>query len=348
MKALEFPATYSRMIARELQLDHAGVAALLAGTTLTPEDLFQLDRQISLLDQYLIIRNGLTISGNPALGLQVGSHLPLAAHGSLGAAASSAANLREAFGAISRFQGLRAQFVKLLYALQGDHYVIDMQLQVPMDEVGLFLIEAMMASSQWVIEFILGRPLTESVIQIGYPSPPHAGRYGEYLHGQFSFNHARTTFAMPATLLDIPNPFGDPETHAQAILQCERLEAAQRPQETWRARVSRLLQQHPGQLWTLPEVANALHVSTRTLIRHLHTEGTRYQTILDDELRRQALLHFELGSHTVASVATAIGYQDVSAFRRAFKRWTGEAPQAWLGRKRGAGPFPGTNRAKMA
>lgn len=335
MKALEFPATYSRMIARELQLDRGGVEALLAGTTLTPEDLFQLDRQISLFDQYLIIRNGLTLSGNPALGLQVGSRMPLAAHGSLGAAASSAAHLREAFGAISRFQGLRAQFVRLLYELHDDYYVIDMQLQVPMDEVGLFLIEAMMASSQWVIEFILGRPLTDSVIRIGYPAPMHANRYGEYLHGQFSFDHPRTLFAIPSALLDVPNPFGDPETHAQAILQCERLEAAQRPQETWNARVSRLLQQHPGQLWTLPEVASALHVSTRTLIRHLHGEGTRYQTILDDELRRQALLHFESSGHTVASVATAIGYQDVSAFRRAFKRWMGETPQSWLDGKRG-------------
>lgn len=335
MKALEFPATYSRMIARELQLDRGGVEALLAGTSLTPEDLFQLDRHISLLDQYLIIRNGLTISGNPALGLQVGSRMPLAAHGSLGAAASSAANLREAFAAISRFQGLRAQFVKLLYEVQDDRYVIDMQLQVPMDEVGLFLIEAMMASSQWVIEFILGRPLTESVILMGYAPPPHAGRYGEYLHGLISFGHPRTLLAIPSTLLDIPNPFGDPETHAQSILQCERLEAAQRPQESWNARISRLLQQHPGQLWTLPEIASALHVSSRTLIRHLHAEGTCYQAILDDELRRQALLHLESGSHTVASVATAIGYQDVSAFRRAFKRWTGETPQSWMERKRG-------------
>lgn len=340
---LEFPATYSRMIARELALDASGVAALLAGTRLTASDLFAFDSQISLLDQYLIIRNGLAISGNPALGLQVGSRMPLAAHGSVGAAASSAANMREAFNAISRYQGLRAQFVKLNYYQDNDAYRIDMHLQVPLDEVGLFLIEAMMASSQWVIEFILGRPLTEAVIRAGYPAPPHASRYSEYLQGSVSFGHAMTSLEIPAALLDSPNHFGDPEAHAQAILQCERLEAASRPQESWPARVTRLLQQHPGKLWTLPEVADALHVSTRTLVRHLHARQTSYQTLLDEELRRQAFLHFESTRHTVTSVAAAIGYQDVSAFRRAFKRWTGETPQDWLARKR-----TGTNPAKLA
>lgn len=347
MKILEFPATYSRMIARELQLDASGVAALLAGSSLTPQDLFQLDRQISLFDQYVIIRNGLAISGNPALGLQVGSRMPLAAHGSVGAAASSAANLREAFAVISRYQGLRAQFIRLHYhdeqpnhneQPRGDvtpRYLIDMHLQVPFDEVGLFLMEAMIATSQWVIEFILGRPLTEAVIRLGYSAPAHSRRYSEYLHGAVSFGNPLTQLEIPAHFLDIPNPFGDSDTHAQALLQCERQEAAQRPQESWHSRITRLLQQHPGQLWTLSEVATALHASPRTLIRHLHAEGTRYQAILDEELRRQALLHFETARHTVASVAAAVGYQDVSAFRRAFKRWTGETPQDWLIRKRG-------------
>ena len=60
-----------------------------------------------------------------------------------------------------------------------------------------------------------------------------------------------------------------------------------------------------------------------------------YQDILDAELKRQALLHFESPRHTVASVAAALGYQDVSAFRRAFKRWAGQTPQAYLAARKG-------------
>lgn len=332
---LQFQATYSRMVARELGLDDAGLTALLAGTSLTPQHLFQLDQQISATDQYLIIRNGLRLSGNPAFGLQFGSRLPVTSHGTLGVAMSTGANLRECFKAIARFQSLRAQFVRVSYHDEGEHFRIAMQLQVPLDEVGLFLIEAMVASTQWAIEFVLGRPVPEAEYRLGYPAPAHAERYGEYLHGRCSFGHDTTALVIPSSLLSVNNPFSDPEAYQQAWQQCERLEAAMRPRERWQARISSLLQQHPGQLWTLPEVAAALNVSPRTLLRHLQAEGTCYQAILDEELYRQALLHLESPRHTVASVAAALGYQDVSAFRRAFKRWAGHTPQAHLALRKG-------------
>ncbi len=125
---LQFQATYSRMVARELGLDDAGLTALLAGTSLTPQHLFQLDQQISATDQYLIIRNGLRLSGNPAFGLQLGSRLPVTSHGTLGVAMSTGANLRECFKAIARFQSLRAQFVRVSYHDEGEHFRIAMQL----------------------------------------------------------------------------------------------------------------------------------------------------------------------------------------------------------------------------
>ncbi|MDI1302620.1 MAG: AraC family transcriptional regulator [bacterium] len=334
-RALQFQATYSRMIARELQLDDAGLQALLAGTSLTPRQLFQLDQHVSAPDQYAIIRNALALSGNTAFGLQLGSHLHVSAHGPLGVAMSCAATLRESFSATARFHELRAQFMRVHYRQVDDHYRMELQLQVPFDEVGLFLIEAMVASSLWIIEFVLGRPLHEAVIELGYPAPAHAARYGEYLHGHYSFDHDITCISIPVTLLDTPNPFSDAEAYAQALLQCERIEAATRPQESWRERISTLLQQHPGQLWTLAEVAQVFSVSTRSLIRHLRADGSCYQAILDEELRRQAQLHFESPRHTVASVAAALGYRDVSAFRRAFKRWAGQTPQEYLASRKG-------------
>jgi AraC-like DNA-binding protein len=96
-----------------------------------------------------------------------------------------------------------------------------------------------------------------------------------------------------------------------------------------------LLQQHPGKLWTLAEMAAHLHLSPRTLIRHLRAEGHTYQQLLDRELARQALEHFGAARHTVESVALALGYQDATAFRRAFRRWFGESPRAYLERLQG-------------
>ena len=71
-------------------------------------------------------------------------------------------------------------------------------------------------------------------------------------------------------------------------------------------------------------------LSARTLMRYLKAEGSHYQALLDAELSRQAAAHLMSPRHTVESVALALGYQDVTAFRRAFHRWFGMPPSAWL------------------
>ena len=68
-------------------------------------------------------------------------------------------------------------------------------------------------------------------------------------------------------------------------------------------------------------------------IRRLKDEGTSYQHLLDEEQKRLATLFLDNPRHTVDSVASALGYHDVSTFRRAFKRWFGVPPSEYLARR---------------
>ena len=131
-------------------------------------------------------------------------------------------------------------------------------------------------------------------------------------------------------LLEQLNPFHDRAIYEQALRQCEQLEQSQREESSWSLRITRLLQQHPGQLWSLASMADHHGLSARTLMRYLKAEGSNYQALLDAELSRQAAAHLMSPRQTVESVALALGYQDVTAFRRAFRRWYGMPPSAWL------------------
>jgi AraC-like DNA-binding protein len=86
-------------------------------------------------------------------------------------------------------------------------------------------------------------------------------------------------------------------------------------------------------LWTLPEVAKALHLSERTLMRRLKDEGLRYQTLHDAELHRQTVIYLNDKRHTTESLAAALGYSDTSGFRRAFHRWFGMSLGEYLRRE---------------
>lgn len=337
--AVRYPVTYSRLLARELRLDRDGQAALLAGTRLAPEDLLALDPLISRRDQLAIIANALRLAGRPGFGLEVGNRLSLAAHGPLGQLLSASPDLGEAWAALERFHALRVPLVQMSRAFQGQDLVIRLALECAQDEVGLFLLEAMVVTIQRGIELILGRRLREARLELAYPAPAHAARYADFLHCPVRFGTKETAWHIPRALLEQPNPFSDPALYRQALQRCEQLATAQRTDARgdWSLRLMQLLRQHAGKRWTLAEVADHLHLSPRTLIRHLRQEGCTYQQLLDQELARQALEHFATGGHTVESVALALGYREATAFRRAFKRWFGESPMAYLARQARSG-----------
>lgn len=333
---LRYPITYSRLLARELRLDRSGQARLLAGTLLTPDDLLALEQLISRRDQITIIGNALRIADRPGFGLAMGSRMSLAAHGPLGQLLSSSPTLDDAWAALERFHALRIPLVRMSREFRGASMTIRLELQCPFDEVGLFLLEAVVVTIQRGIELIIGRRLREARLDLGYPAPPHAGDYNACLHSPLTFSAGETAWHIPRALLEQPNPFRDAAQYQLALRQCEELADALKPGRItdWSTRITHLLQQHPGALWTLAHMAGHLHLSPRSLMRHLKAEGTSYRQLQDRELARQALEHFASARHTVESVALALGYQDATAFRRAFKRWLGESPTAYLARKR--------------
>ncbi|MDH6170737.1 AraC-like DNA-binding protein [Variovorax boronicumulans] len=96
----------------------------------------------------------------------------------------------------------------------------------------------------------------------------------------------------------------------------------------------RLRNQLPDQWPDLHRLAQDLHMSGTTLQRRLQQEGLNYQRLKDDLRRDIAIDLLSTAPMTVAEVAARTGFQEASAFHRAFKKWTGVSPGAY----RMAGP----------
>jgi AraC-like DNA-binding protein len=79
----------------------------------------------------------------------------------------------------------------------------------------------------------------------------------------------------------------------------------------------------------LEKLAQELCVSGTTLQRRLQQEGQSYQRVKDDLRRDIAIDLLSSASLTVAEVAARTGFQETSAFHRAFKKWTGVSPGAY-------------------
>ncbi len=74
------------------------------------------------------------------------------------------------------------------------------------------------------------------------------------------------------------------------------------------------------------EIAERLHLSSRTLHRRLAEEGSSFRAIRDALRRDLALAWLAKSEVPIAQVAADLGYAEPSAFYRAFIEWTGMAP----------------------
>lgn len=79
----------------------------------------------------------------------------------------------------------------------------------------------------------------------------------------------------------------------------------------------------------LGRIARTLAMSTRTMQRELQKRGVRFKTLVNETRHRLALAYLEQPELSVTEVAFLVGYADLSAFDRAFRRVAGMSPRQW-------------------
>ncbi len=81
-------------------------------------------------------------------------------------------------------------------------------------------------------------------------------------------------------------------------------------------------------------ISPILHLSTRSLNRRLQLEDTGYRQIRNEMLFEWARRYLIETGDSIESIATRLGYEDASNFRRAFKAWEGCSPGSFRERQR--------------
>ena len=146
-----------------------------------------------------------------------------------------------------------------------------------------------------------------------------------------TFDAPYNEIVLRRSALDLPLRTADPalsrvlEAHMTHVLESLPTEAAlvQRARRV----LGDALQQQAD--ISLEQLARTLHMGERTLRRRLEDHGTSYKSLLD-ELRRELACHYVARtSESFEVTAARLGFADISAFYRAFRRWTSTTPAAY-------------------
>lgn len=79
----------------------------------------------------------------------------------------------------------------------------------------------------------------------------------------------------------------------------------------------------------LEGAAQALNMTTRTLIRRLDADGTSFQMIKDGLRRDIAIRRLQVGEASIEAIAQDVGFSSAASFHKAFQRWTGTTPSTY-------------------
>ncbi|MCX5591764.1 AraC family transcriptional regulator [Alcaligenes endophyticus] len=207
--------------------------------------------------------------------------------------------------------------------------------RIALHEVGhlgssrVLALELMLMLVQGVSSWMIAKKIPFVRICFPFPKPEHAAEYKHLYPGPVYFNEPTTALYMDPAYMN--EPIRQDQNSLRKFLRNAPMNwfyflETERP-NTYRVRS--YLTERMGQPLGLEQVASALHVSTRTLARRLADEGSSFQRI-KDTLRRD--LAVELLNKTripVADIAHKLGFEDATAFNRAFRQWTGSAPGAY-------------------
>ncbi len=155
-----------------------------------------------------------------------------------------------------------------------------------------------------------------------------ASVYSNYFDGAVSFNQEKDQVIFPSVFLDRPiAPFGD-ELRLDIQNRMDEQLAAFGSDIESQVR-SLILQTLGSQEHSLKNVALLLHMHERTLQRKLARKGLNFKALLSQIRFDTASWLLQASRMEITFMSQMLGYSDVSAFSKSFKKTRGVSPRRW-------------------
>jgi len=274
-------------------------------------------------------------SKDPFFGLHVAeAFVDAATFGVVGFAARSCETLGEAIERTVRYAAVMNENTEIRLERFSNVAVITdgpiAPLEWPRHYAEMALGSFMVLSRKWT-----RLPIAALRARFQHAAPASVTEHERIFGTSVQFGEPQNQLVLPIEALSSPLPSADEELRFLLDSRAAGIARELGPAKDWVTKLrNAMLRALPSGAPTLAQSAQAVAMSPRTLQRRLGEESVTYEGVLDQVRRHAALAAMGTEHASVQEAAFMAGYVDMKAFRRAFRRWTGDSPQAYRRRCR--------------
>jgi AraC-like DNA-binding protein len=277
------------------------------------------------------------VSGVPGVGLRLGSESKVERFHPVGVAALASENFGAGINQMARYKQVTCP-EEIVQKKRDGEWSIEFKWLLAAEVEPPVLIECAFA---WVLSIArVGTGIRLSPVRVEFIQPrAHVRAIESHFGCAVHCGAERNAIVFQAS--DAERPFVTRNAELLTVLapQFEAELKQQKGDEAFVEQVRVAIQQKlTGRRPTIEDIAEALHVSSRTLQRRLQDAGSSFQRVLE-EARHQLARHY-LNNPVLElnEAAYLLGYEDGNSFVRAFRTWEGIPPARWRELQRAGAP----------
>jgi AraC-like DNA-binding protein len=178
-----------------------------------------------------------------------------------------------------------------------------------------------------------GRPVLPRCIELACARPAEPEPWSAAFSAPVTFAVPLTRIVYPSSAAEITGATSDAGLARILGRHAEEMLARLGDRTRWSDRVREaIVARLPDGDVQIAPIATAMAVSVRSLQRRLREEGTSFESVLDETRFALAGSYLRNPTLAIAEIAWLVGYEEITTFYRAFRRWTGSTPTAYRSR----------------
>ncbi|GAB4027010.1 AraC family transcriptional regulator [Spirosoma koreense] len=278
-------------------------------------------------------RNASRLSHDPLFGLHLGESLQLAALGIVGQIVQTSQTVGHALTQATQFIHLLTDLFEMEIDRSSQFFTIrfipytDRSAEAPVAQRQM--LDLSMAFVLHEVDGLLLEKISPETVLLPYDATSMP-EYGRVLRCAPTENTGEYALVFDARYWDEPILTANYEWQQMLLQKASSLSKASVVTPALKERIlSFLVANAYLGVPTLEEIAANFNTSSRSLQRKLQDEGVTYQQLADSIRKSLALHYLESGKYPIKEISYLLGYNELSAFSRAFKRWTGRPPVSY-------------------